>query len=209
MNEQGSLIIFAKSPVIGQVKTRLIPDIGQYQATAIYKELLTTTLATAVESKISDIQLWVHGDIQHQYFLNLKNRERFKFYKQTGKNLGQRMLNAITCVLDKYPYVVLIGSDCPELLSSDIHKAMTLLDKGKDLVLGPAKDGGYYLIGLRKHTPELFIGINWGAADVLDETVLRANELELDTGFLSKRNDVDLFCDLQAYYSLKSQEPAS
>ncbi len=208
MNIQGALLVFAKSPIAGQVKTRLIPDIGCDKATLLYKELLTGTLDTVIKSRVSNIQLWISGDIHHQYFTNLENREYFQFYSQTGRDLGERMFNAIDSALNEYSYAVLIGSDCPELLISDIQSAMNSLKNGKDMVLGPAEDGGYYLIGLRKNNAELFSGIKWGKEDVFSETCARAKKINFDVSLLPKRSDVDRASDLAAYFRMKKKESA-
>lgn len=206
MKTQGALLVFAKSPVAGQVKTRLIPDIGRQRATSLYKELLARTLDTAIKTEFSGIQLWVSGNIHHQYFSRLKNKEHFNLYQQTGKDLGERMFNAFDSALSEHSYAVLIGSDCPSLSSVDIQSAMALLKSGRELVLGPAEDGGYYLIGLRKNNAELFSGIKWGEENVFSETCARAKKINLDVSLLPKRSDVDRPSDLHAYLKMKKQK---
>jgi uncharacterized protein len=206
MNKQGALLIFAKAPVAGQVKTRLIPDIGQEKALILYKEFLSRTLNTTAETGFSEIQLWISGNINNEYFVNLKNKDRFNLFQQTGEDLGQRMFNAFESVLNKYSYAVLIGSDCPELLSSDIDAAGYYLENGKDLVLGPATDGGYYLIGLKKNNSMLFSGIEWGKENVFSETYACAKKMNLEVGLLPERSDVDVVSDLSAYIKMKKQE---
>ena len=208
MKIQGALLVFAKSPVAGQVKTRLIPDIGRHRETTLYKELLTRTLDTVIKTEFSEIQLWVSGNIRHQYFSRLKNKRHFKFYQQTGRDLGDRMFNAFESALSQYPYAVLTGSDCPSLSSADLQSAMTLLESGKEMVLGPAEDGGYYLIGLRKNNAELFSGIKWGEENVFSETCARAKKINFDVSLLPKRSDVDRVSDLHAYFRMKKQESA-
>lgn len=203
MNAKGVLLVFAKAPVAGQVKTRLIPDVGQQRATDLYKEFLTKTLDTAIKTKFSEIQVWVSGDIYHPYFVPYKNRSDFGFYSQRGESLGERMFNSFGSALDEYSYVILIGSDCPSLLSSDLESAMEFLENGKDMVLGPAEDGGYYLIGLRKNYSELFSGIKWGEENVFSETFSRAKKINLDVGLLPKRRDIDRVSDLDDYFRMK------
>lgn len=206
MKNQGALIVFAKAPVAGQVKTRLIPRIGRERATNLYRELLTRTLATATKAKFTDLQLWISGNSNHQYFKHLKNRNDFKFYQQEGKDLGQRMFNAFDSVLKEHPYAILIGSDCPSLLDSDLKLAMTLLENEKELVLGPAEDGGYYLIGLRKNNIKLFSKIKWGGESVFSETYSRAKKMKLDIELLSEKKDVDRASDLYSYFRIKRKE---
>jgi len=206
MDTQGALIIFAKAPVAGKVKTRLIPDIGCEKATGLYCELLTKTLDTATMTKVANIHLWVNGDIDHPYFKKREDKQKFKFFNQTGQDLGQRMFNAFELTLKTFSYAVLIGSDCPSLLSSELESAMTSLENGKELILGPAEDGGYYLIGLRKNHIEIFSNIEWGGDDVFSETYARAKQMNLDIELMSRKRDIDRLSDLNTYLKLKRQE---
>lgn len=203
MNANGVIIVFAKAPVSGQVKTRLIPDIGRYQATNIYKELLTKTLNTVSNYEYIEKHLWISGDISHEFFTSFNNKEYFKLHKQTGTDLGDRMFNAFNHVLSSHPYAVLIGSDCPEISNTDLESALRFLKSGKDLVLGPAEDGGYYLIGLRNNYFELFSDIEWGNENVFDETCYRAEKMKLDVALLPTHSDVDRISDLNSYYRAK------
>jgi len=200
------LLIFAKSPVPGQVKTRLIPGIGRRRAATVYQDLLTRTLNTARRADFSAIQVWVDGNIGHRYFARLKNRHNVKLYDQRGSDLGQRMFNTLYNALRRYPYAVLIGSDCPSLSSSDLQLAIEYLENKADVVLGPADDGGYYLIGLRTNIPSLFSDIEWGKETVLAETCSRIKTLNLNLELLSKRTDLDRTSDLLPYFRMKRQE---
>jgi uncharacterized protein len=206
LDKKNVVIVFSKSPVEGQVKTRLIPEIGKLKATELYKELLVKTLDTAVNSEASEVQIWISGDVRHDFFSRYKSKEFISFYKQEGKDLGERMFNAFTHTLIKFSYIVLIGSDCPELSISDINSAMSYLKDGADLVLGPADDGGYYLIGLRSNDADLFHNIEWGSDNVFSETYSRAKEKNLNIELLTKRYDVDRASDLSSYYKLKNKE---
>ncbi len=206
MTHKTALIIFAKAPVPGQVKTRLIPAIGSKKAASLYKELLSNTLDIAATAGFPDMQLWVSGDIEHQYLVHLKNTYNVKLYQQTGEDLGQRMSNAFNEVLSKHSSTILIGSDCPSLLSSDLQSAKDCLESGEDVVLGPAEDGGYYLIGLNKNVPELFADIKWGGDTVFSETSSRIEKLNLTMCLLQKRRDLDCPSDLDLYYELKNEE---
>jgi len=206
MKTQGVLLIFAKAPVAGQVKTRLISGLGRHRATSLYEELLTMTLNTARKAGFLEIQVWVSGDMNHRYFTRLKNRHYVKLFQQRGKDLGQRMSNAFDSVLRKHAYAVLIGSDCPSLSSSDLQTGRNFLENKKDIVLGPANDGGYYLIGLKQNKPELFSNIKWGEETVFSETCCRIEKNNLNMGLLSKRSDVDRTSDLHSYFRMKRQE---
>ena len=200
MQKKCALIIFARAPVLGQVKTRLIPGVGQRKATSIYKKLLSKTIALARKSDFSSIQVWVDGDIQHEYFKQLKKRYGFKIYRQTGRDLGMRMSNSFHTILRNYPIAILIGSDCPELTLYDLRQAQRYLENDHDVVLGPAEDGGYYLIGLKKNEYCLFQNIKWGNDTVIAETCSRINMLNLKLQLLPVHRDVDRVSDLFHYF---------
>jgi uncharacterized protein len=202
MKTQAALVIFAKAPVAGQVKTRLIPDIGQARATSLYKELLSKTLDIVGEVSFVEKQLWISGDINHSYIAHLKTKHDLQLFQQKGNDLGERMSNAFASVLSSHSYTILIGSDCPSLLSSDLEAGIEYLKNEKDVVLGPAEDGGYYLIGLKEYKPELFSDINWGEETVFSETSFRIKKMNLNMGLLDKRADIDRVSDLNSYLEL-------
>lgn len=203
MNVEAVLLVFAKAPVAGQVKTRLIPGVGRQRAVELYKEFLTITLETAEQASFAEIQLWVSGDINHKYIEYLKNKYSVTLCQQEGNGLGERMSNAFASALAIYSNAVLIGSDCPSLLSVDLKTAVDFLENGKDIVLGPAEDGGYYLIGLKKNKPELFSDINWGKETVFSETCMLIEKMNLNAGVLAKRADIDRASDLESYFKMK------
>ena len=198
---KGALIVFAKAPVVGNVKTRLIPHIGEDKATSVYISLLEKTLDTALNSNFTDIQLWIEGDIEHEFFRNMPERDKFHYYLQSGTTLGERMYAAFECALKTYSYAVLIGSDCPGLSIADLDETQALLQKN-DIVLGPAKDGGYYLIALSNNHFSLFEGIAWSQETVFAETRERINLLNWRMGLLQERWDVDDEEGLHNYISM-------
>lgn len=203
-DNNGALLIFAKSPEAGTVKTRLIPDIGISAATDLYKELLQKTLITAQDSIFIEKQLWFNGNKHNSFFNNYSGL--FRFMEQSGNDLGERMFNAFEYTLKKYEYAVLIGCDCPGLTCNDLKIAAELLKTEKDIVLGPAEDGGYYLIGLSRNHIELFTDIEWGSETVFSKTISIAKKLHLHVGLLEKRQDVDRVSDLlSAYKNNKKQ----
>jgi uncharacterized protein len=202
MKAQAALIIFAKAPVAGQVKTRLIPAIGQARATSLYKELLSKTLDIVGEVSFIEKQLWISGDMNHSYITHLKSKHDLQLFQQKGNDLGERMSNAFASVLTTHSYAILIGSDCPSLLSSDLESGMKYLKNKMDVVLGPAEDGGYYLIGLKENKSELFADINWGEETVFSETRDRIKKMNLNLGLLDKRADIDRVSDLNFYLEM-------
>jgi len=203
---KGALLIFTKAPVSGQVKTRLIPGIGRRHATLLYKELLTKTLSTARKSGFSSIQVWVSGELEHNYFNRLKSRHSVKIYQQKGKNLGERISNAFDRVLGQYSHAVLIGSDCPSLEYSDLIASEAYLKSNADVVLGPAADGGYYLIGLNRNNPKIFSNIKWGKDKVFSDTCENINALGWKLELLPQRWDVDRTADLLPYFKMKRKK---
>jgi len=200
---KGALLIFTKAPVRGQVKTRLIPGIGRRRATSLYLELLTKTLSMARKSGFSSIQVWVNGELEHSYFRRLKSRHSVKFYQQKGKDLGECMSNAFDSVLRQYSHAVLIGSDCPSLEYSDLIASAEHLKNNTDVVLGPAVDGGYYLIGLNRNNSQIFSNIKWGKNSVFTDTCEKINALGWQLELLPQRWDVDRTVDLLPYFKMK------
>jgi rSAM/selenodomain-associated transferase 1 len=206
IEKNGALIIFAKSPEPWLVKTRLIPDVGVDAATKLYKELLTRTLTTSTNSTFMEKQLWLSGDVEHSFFASYKEAKTFQFKQQVGKDLGERMCNAFENALLEYDYAVTIGCDCPGLTNNDLKLAADMLESDSDMVLGPAEDGGYYLIALKKNYAELFSEIEWGSENVFSKTMLIAKNLGLNVGLLEKRNDVDRVTDIPFFEDFKKQE---
>ncbi len=202
-NNSAALIIFSKAPVAGRVKTRLVPTITSEDAASLYKTLLTKTLICATQTNFTTIELMIDGDLSHPFFKNITSQYPVRLSQQSGNDLGQRMFYAFGDALKKKPFAVLIGSDCPTLTCADIEQAGSLLQSGQDIVLGPAEDGGYYLIGLRKNKLQLFENITWGTDSIFAETMRRAQQLHLKCGLLPKRWDLDRPADLVRYNKLK------
>lgn len=187
------LIIFIKNPQLGKVKTRLARSIGEDKALRVYKELLKYTLAMASNIDVQR-QVWYSDYIDQQDAID---PELFDKAIQRGSNLGARMEEAFrqTFLLNRTEKALIIGSDCPDLTEDLIAKAFLKLDR-YDLVVGPAVDGGYYLLGMKKNYHELFIDINWSSESVYPETLIRAEELQLKVFELPVLNDIDTEKDL-------------
>jgi len=167
---EARLLIFAKAPIPGQVKTRLIPLLGASGAAALHEQLTRRTLATAVNTHLCPVQLWCWPDLGHVFFEDCRDNYGVALYSQSGDELGARMAHACAETLGQAPYVILIGTDCPGLNYEDLSAACAALAQGHDAVIGPAEDGGYVLLGLRACAPALFDNMPWGSADVLDAT---------------------------------------
>jgi len=157
------IIVFAKAPVPGAAKTRLIPALGEWGAARLHARLVRHAVRTALASGCGPVE--VHGTARHSFFRSL----RIRFRLQRGRDLGERMYRA----LSRNPGAILIGTDCPELTAADLRRAARLLRGGAEVVIAPAEDGGYALIGARHVPAELFRGIAWGGSSVYEETVQR------------------------------------
>ena len=185
------LIVFAKAPVPGRVKTRLIPSIGPLAAAALYEQLVLQCLSIAIHARLGPVELWCTPSVHHPFFLQCAREFPVALFHQAEGDLGHRMVHAFQKSLKKVPYVLLMGADCPSLTSDDLGEAAGVLRQGMDAVIGPASDGGYVLIGLCRCTPELFSGISWGTGSVLQETRERLRDLGWKWHELSERWDVD------------------
>jgi rSAM/selenodomain-associated transferase 1 len=161
-----ALIVFARAPVPGRVKTRLVPLLGEQGATRLYVQLVERTLRTALAARIGRVELYCAPGINSPYFRKIHERFGISLRPQGRGNLGERMYRA----LRRHPGALLIGSDCPALRPSDLRAALRALRAGADAVLSPAEDGGYPLIGLRRVSRRLFDGVSWGSARVLEQT---------------------------------------
>lgn len=190
-----ALIIFQKNAVLGKVKTRLGASIGDEKALEVYN-WLTSYTHDQVKGLMVDKFLFYSDFIPEHSpgdFLG------YQFKLQSGISLGNRMSNAFDLLFSKgYKNVVIIGTDCPDLTTEDLNQAFLNLSQA-DLVIGPAKDGGYYLIGLSKSIPDLFEDIPWSTSQVLDKTLERANSLKIDYAFLKVLSDIDILQDWDNY----------
>lgn len=185
------IMIFAKAPIAGEVKTRLISRLGKQGAAVFYEQLASQCITSAVHAQLCPVSLWCSPLMQHVFFETLRNNLRVMLRLQRGADLGERMFNAFKITLESAPSALLIGSDCPGLTQQDLSDALTALEEGYDAVLGPAEDGGYVLIGLRRIEATLFEDITWGSTDVLDITRARLKQLHWRWHELPTRWDVD------------------
>lgn len=155
------IIVFAKAPVPGQAKTRLIPRLGAWRAARLHARLIRDTIELALAARCGAVEL--HGTRPHSFFRDLK----VCFRLQRGRDLGERMYQALARA--RRP-AILIGTDCPALTPADLRRALRWLHIGYDAVLAPAEDGGYALIGAKRAQHDWFKGIEWGGPSVYAET---------------------------------------
>ena len=193
-----AVLVFAKAPLAGKVNTRLIPDIGVDAATELQAELIHSRLKSLQEENLCATQLWCAHDIQHAFFQGCRTQYNIELYEQSGCDLGERMSSAIEQSLRNFKRVVLIGTDAPSLIIKHIEAAVEQLGKN-DVVIGPADDGGYVLIGMSKHSEAIFQTVEWGTDRVLDETRVNIKENELSCFELESCWDIDRVEDYLRY----------
>nr|VFK18031.1 MAG: hypothetical protein BECKLFY1418C_GA0070996_10386 [Candidatus Kentron sp. LFY] len=188
------VLVFAKAPVPGEVKTRLIPALGAWRAATLQATLISHTLATTAQSGLG-VELWCHPDCDHPLFSTCARRFTIALHPQDGADLGARMRHGAESALATAP-VILIGTDCPDLTAEELRETSARLENGNDAVLGPALDGGYYLLGLNRIHRWLFDGISWGSDRVLSETRQRLHVLGWRWWEAPARRDIDRPGDL-------------
>jgi len=180
------ILVFCKPPIPGQAKTRLIPALGAEGASYLHAELARATVARAVRSALAPVELWASAAPEHAFFQHLRADFECALLTQHGDDLGARLAHALETTLADADFAVLIGTDCPALDEHYLAEACAALANGVDAVLGPAEDGGYVLIGLRRSDPAVFSGVAWGTSAVLKQTRqqlagLAWSVIELDT----------------------------
>jgi rSAM/selenodomain-associated transferase 1 len=184
-----SIAILAKAPIPGYAKTRLIPAIGAHAAAVLQERLTERAVETAVAAELGPVTLWCTPDTRHSSFRDLAARLPIALKRQMDGDLGARMRAALQAG------GLLIGSDCPALTPAHLRAAAATLADA-DVVLTPAEDGGYVLIGVRAPCPDLFCDMVWGTATVLAETRQRIAALKLRAVELDRLWDVDTEDDL-------------
>ena len=191
MNHKNLLIIFTRNPVLGKVKTRLAKTVGDKTALDIYTFLLKKTKEITLDSPCDKVVYYSEKIIKNDIW----NCNSFRKEVQFGKDLGAKMKNSFYDAFENnYRKVVLIGSDIYDLESYHINEAFKKLETN-DVVMGPALDGGYYLIGLKKMHPKIFDNKKWGSSTVRKDTL--KNLEKVDVHLLPILNDVDVIEDIE------------
>lgn len=184
----------AKYPVLGNVKTRLAKDLGDEKALEVYVQLLKKTISIA-----SDFpgEKYIFFD-SYPNPLDFIETFDFEIRFQSAGDLGNRMLQAFIDIKKENSKTIIIGSDCWELNLEDLKKALMDLDH-RDIVIGPAKDGGYYLLGMKEILPEIFNLTAWSHVKVLEETIDKIKGLNLSYELLREVSDIDTMDDYKNY----------
>ncbi len=189
------LLIFAKAPEAGRVKTRMIPRLGGPGAAALHRLLMLRTLRRLAGGAWRS-RLLCAPDCDHDWFRQRAHDFALSLAPQEGMDLGERMLAALEHGLAESPAVVIVGTDCPSLDVALVEAAFQALEQGEDVVLAPAEDGGYVLIGARRGHRRLFEDVAWGSDQVMALSRTRLRELGWRWRELAPQWDVDRPADL-------------
>ena len=191
------ILVFTRNPELGKVKTRLAKTIGDQSALLIYQFLLQHT-QKVVRSIEADKAVYYSEKIREN---DIWDSTIFQKHLQIGKDLGERMQNAFqTSFNHKYNQIIIVGSDLFDLQSQHIEEAFNKLEDN-NVVIGPAKDGGYYLLGMKKLYTKLFKNKQWGTSSVLKDTL--SNLKNEKVFLLEELNDIDTFEDMKEVTTLK------
>lgn len=197
MPHKNCLIIFTRKPEKGKVKTRLAQGIGESKALEIYIYLLKHS--AEISSKINaEKQVWYVDSIEKN---DVWDDTTFKKYTQPAGDLGEKMKQAfLTNFNNKFEKVLIIGTDLLDINAKTIENAFNLLDQN-EVVIGPAEDGGYYLLGTNQFIPNIFEGIAWSSDKVLQQTLNRLGDKKIK--LLDEKNDIDYKEDALRHQALK------
>ena len=188
---EACLQIFTRAPVAGSVKTRLIPKLGADGAAQLQSQLTHDVLAMSTATNLCHVH--------HRFFAACQSRFSVPLQPQAAGDIGEKMKHAAASALARYGHVVIIGTDCPALCSTDIDLALQTLQQGIDVCLKPAEDGGYVLIALRRRLDAVFDAMPWGTSQVMQATRQRLNTLSVSYRELQTTWDLDRPEDLIRY----------
>lgn len=196
------LLVFAKAPVPGQVKTRLLPVLDASEAAALHARLVEDSIRRFTAKPLCPVELHCAPDAEHSLFQALSRQHPIQCRAQQGRDLGERMGHAVAQTLAAGHWPLLVGTDCPLLDAGVLVEACEALMAGHAAVLGPAEDGGYVLLGLRRSAPELFQDMEWGTERVLTTTRQRLRHRGWDWRELPSLWDLDRPEDLLRYHAM-------
>lgn len=185
---ENALAILTKNPVKGKVKTKIAKQVGETVALKVYLQLLKQTRLTIQDLDFCEKKLFYDEFIPSR---DNWSEEYFEKFVQEGNNLGERLGNAYQMLFDEgFDKVVIISPDCPDITGLRVKQAFTLLNN-KDFVLGPLRDGGYYLLGMKRHHPGLLEGISFEDGQAFQKTVEAIEKLGASYKVLTELYDVD------------------
>ena len=185
-----AIAIFAKAPVAGFAKTRLIPRLGAAGAAALQRHLNERAVRIALAADIGPVSLWCSPDRQHSAFQEIGKAHDVALHDQATGDLGDRMSRAFNEMTALAP-TLLMGTDCAVITAQHLRRSAALLGGNADAVFIPVEDGGYILVGLKRVAPSLFDRMPWGSASVMMETEVRARGAGLTIAKLEPLWDID------------------
>jgi len=188
---ESRLLVFAKAPEPGAVKSRLIASLGAEGAADLYSKMAHHCIQQVCAMELCPVELWCSPSKSHRFFAQCANDYPVSLYDQCQGDLGTRMAYGLRCSMERGSSAVVIGADCPSITPGDLRQCLQWLRDDVDVVIGPAEDSGYYLIGMRKLVKELFTDIPWGGPRVLPLTRQRLDLLGIRFRELATRWDVD------------------
>ena len=198
-----ALIIFSRLPIGHETKTRLAPILSETQRKELHLAMWRDIFGEALKLRSTDIYLFWTGSGDIEYYRQFIP-DSFILVKQEGNNLGERMRSAMRKIFaDGYKRAAIIGSDIPSVKAENISRAFDVLNES-DIVIGPSKDGGYWLIGMRKYISESFGISSWGNSSVFDETVRTLSRLGISFGTADTLDDLDTPEDISIYKSINT-----
>ena len=177
----------SKAPVPGQVKTRMLTQLSPQNAMKLHTAMTEYLVQRLAGCALYDYELWISKP--HLFFSSLTQCYSLQLCQQRTGSLGARLSHIAS--VHKHRPLILIGSDCPAIDKKTITEALQLINDKADVVLIPARDGGYVLLGCRRHWPELYENIEWGTENVFQQTLNRAEQLQLKTAQLPLMDDID------------------
>lgn len=192
-----AIIIFAKAPVAGRVKTRLIPALGAEGAAELARKMLERTVEEALAAGLGTPELCVDPDPSHADWTRIAAANVCGLSFQGEGDLGERLERAAARALARFGSVLLIGTDCPDVDRTVLRQLASDL-QSHDAAICPAEDGGYVALGLTKFDPSLFRGIAWSTSSVAQETIQRIEELGWTLAVGPTLRDIDTAEDLEA-----------
>lgn len=195
-----TLIVFARAPVAGRCKTRLIPRLGAAGAADLYARLLQTTLSRAEMLSGWKLRLQALDEDARAFFLDALDPRCWRVLLQQGPDLGVRMVSALNEAVAEGAPALLMGSDILDWTLDDLEQAASALMDGCDIALAPAYDGGFWLLGAHAPLPEsVFAGLPWGTASVCAEARRRLTGAGLRCRLFNTRHDIDVPEDLERH----------
>ncbi|MBC7751683.1 MAG: TIGR04282 family arsenosugar biosynthesis glycosyltransferase [Candidatus Saccharibacteria bacterium] len=190
MTDKVRLVIFAKYPKVGQVKTRLIPAIGAEGAVKLANLMLRHTLDQALQSQVGEIELCVSPDSNSYEWQSIHLTQNIYLTDQGNGNLGQRLTRAAQRVVEEGKAVIFIGTDCPALNAAMLKEVVIQLEK-YDAVMIPASDGGYVLLALKHFDHSVFMDIQWSTSSVASDSLTKIKALGWSVTLLPVLHDID------------------